>query len=90
VELSLLFGHLNVPLDSGERPGVQDSLNKILEFGRSGPKITIGSPQCSISRRQVTCDLLEDGKEMLAHALQIHRRQSSVSVVIDAGTIHRR
>jgi hypothetical protein len=33
---------------------------------------------------------LEEGKEMLARALQTSRRQPSVSLVIDAGTIHRR
>jgi hypothetical protein len=81
---------LNVPLDSGERSGVQGSFNKILEFGRSEPKITIGSPQCSISRGQVTRDLLGEGKEMLAHALQTSRSQPSLLLVIDAGTTHRR
>jgi hypothetical protein len=78
VEISLLFGHLNVPLDSGERPGVQNPLKKILAFDRSGPKLTLGSPQCSLSRRQVSYDLLEEGKEILAHALKTYRRQPSV------------
>jgi hypothetical protein len=43
-----------------------------------------------MSHRQVTRDLLEDGKEMLVHALQAYRHQPSVSLMIDAGTILRR
>jgi hypothetical protein len=63
-------------------------LNKVLEFGRPQPKITIGGRQYSISRRQVTRDLLEEGKEMLAHALQTSYHQPSLLLVIDAGTTH--
>jgi hypothetical protein len=43
-----------------------------------------------MSRRQVTRDLLEEGKEMLVHALQTYHRQPSVSFMIDPGTILRR
>jgi hypothetical protein len=63
---------LECPLESEKHLGIRDSLNKILEFGRSGLKSTTGSPQCFISCQQVTRDLLEECKEMLAHALQTY------------------
>jgi hypothetical protein len=56
-EISRLFGQPNLPLDSGERPAVRDSLMTILDLRRSMLKISIGGPACSLSRRHADPDL---------------------------------
>jgi hypothetical protein len=88
-EVSRLFGNLNVPLNSGGRSGVQDSLNSIIAIGRPAPHLSISDTSCSLSRRQVTRDVLEQGNEILGKILQVCHRLSPVSLVIDPGTIHR-
>jgi hypothetical protein len=91
IKVCRLFGHLNVLLNSGERPGVQDSLDYILAISRSAPHLSIGDTNHSLSRRQVTRDVLEQGNEILGKTLQVYHHLSSASLVIDAGTIcHRR
>jgi hypothetical protein len=52
--------------------------------------MVIGPAGCSVSRRQVTRDLLEEGREIFARALKTYRREKSVSLAIETGTIHRR
>jgi hypothetical protein len=81
-EISRLFGHLNVSLDLGERLSVQESFNNILAIDRSDPKLSIGSAGCCFSRQQIPRDLLEQGREIFAFALQTYHRLTSVSLVM--------
>jgi hypothetical protein len=90
IDVATLVAITGAPLEIVESPRFIGVLNSLFAIGQTHPRAQVGPSGCKLYRRKTRTTIIEEGNRIQKANLAKFAQVPSVSLSIDAGTIHGR